>query len=309
MEDLNQQEISPFLSLGVLLFAGVSLWAFVVAAVRFMRGKFVPYERRRRVPWGALDLLLVFLIYGGLAVLAQRLAAEWFALEPVSESTPRAGEGLEAAHPLVVLLHENPSLWTLLLCGFVGILVAPIVEEFLFRLLLQGWLESAEHRLRRSLPALRRLMPGAAPIVLASLFFGSLHYRGPLPVTDPKRLTVMFAAGALVSLVTLAGAVGLVRFRTGATAFDFGFVPEKLWPDVRLGLAAFVALAAPIYLVQINLRLWLPKHPIVDPITLFFFAAALGTLYYRTHRIVPSIVAHMALNTTSLLLAWHALVG
>ena len=37
---------------------------------------------------------------------------------------------------------------------------------------------------------------------------------------------------------------------------------------------------------------------------LFFFALALGTLYYRTHSVVAPIVLHMALNVTSLTMAW-----
>jgi membrane protease YdiL (CAAX protease family) len=40
-----------------------------------------------------------------------------------------------------------------------------------------------------------------------------------------------------------------------------------------------------------------------DPIALFVFALMLGVLYLRTHRIGPSIVAHMGLNLTSLMLA------
>lgn len=309
MEDLGPQEISPWIVLGVLLFAAASLLAFMVAAVQFIRGKLAPYEWRRRVPWGAIDLLVVFLAYGCLIVVISMGAAAWFGLEPITPTTPRAGEGLEAAHPLMVLMNEDPSVWTLLLCGAVAILMAPIVEEFLFRLLLQGWMESAEGRLRRWFPAVRRLIPGTVPIVLASLLFASLHYRASAPVTDPRRLMISFVAVALASLLTMAAAIVLVRLRTGATARDFGFVPEKLPADVGLGLLAFLALAAPIYLLQVDLRFWLPTHPVVDPITLFFFAMALGTLYYRTHRIVPSIVAHMALNTTSLIWAWYILAG
>jgi len=43
---------------------------------------------------------------------------------------------------------------------------------------------------------------------------------------------------------------------------------------------------------------------VADPLTLFLFSLILGTLYYRTHRILPAIVLHMTLNFTSLTLAW-----
>jgi len=51
----------------------------------------------------------------------------------------------------------------------------------------------------------------------------------------------------------------------------------------------------------------LPPDVAPDPIPLFFFALALGILYLRTHRISAPITLHVALNGTSLALAWLAL--
>jgi membrane protease YdiL (CAAX protease family) len=42
------------------------------------------------------------------------------------------------------------------------------------------------------------------------------------------------------------------------------------------------------------------------PVPLFFYALALGYLYNRTHRIAPSIVAHLALNSTSMAMLFLA---
>ena len=39
-----------------------------------------------------------------------------------------------------------------------------------------------------------------------------------------------------------------------------------------------------------------------DPIPLFFLAVVLGYLYAKTHRLLPSIVVHMALNGLSMLM-------
>jgi len=39
-----------------------------------------------------------------------------------------------------------------------------------------------------------------------------------------------------------------------------------------------------------------------DPIPLFLLALVFGVLYHRTHRIVPSLVLHMAFNATSIIL-------
>ncbi len=79
-------------------------------------------------------------------------------------------------------------------------------------------------------------------------------------------------------------------------------MPKKFFGDVALGLVAFMAVAAPIYVLQGVLQMHL-KEVAADPITLTVFAAVLGFLYFRTHRLVPSILLHMALNGTSLLLA------
>ena len=91
-----------------------------------------------------------------------------------------------------------------------------------------------------------------------------------------------------------------------------GLGAEHLASDVRLGLVAFAAVAVPIYAIQIGVTK-LQEHAgysaAADPVSLFFFALALGFLYYRTHRIVPAIVLHMSLNLTSLAMAWLAGMG
>ena len=93
----------------------------------------------------------------------------------------------------------------------------------------------------------------------------------------------------------------------GSDGADFGFVPAKLWADVRLGLVAALAVVGPIQLLQVLLQTFvMPKEVAADPLSIFVFAAVLGTLYCRTHRIVPGITLHVALNLTSLTLAWLA---
>ena len=69
-------------------------------------------------------------------------------------------------------------------------------------------------------------------------------------------------------------------------------MPGKLASDLRLGFAAFLAVTVPVYLVWIDAEQLLPHNVIPDPIAIFFLSLALGTLYYRTHRILPCIVLH-----------------
>ena len=90
--------------------------------------------------------------------------------------------------------------------------------------------------------------------------------------------------------------------------FDFHFRARDSRVKVGLGLVAAMAVVAPIYVIQVWLVLLLPHYIAVDPVPLFLFALVLGTLYYRTHRIVPAVVLHMALNLTSLVVAWLLLV-
>ncbi|GAH16902.1 unnamed protein product, partial [marine sediment metagenome] len=52
----------------------------------------------------------------------------------------------ETSHPLVGLLRDDPSLKFFAMSGFAAVLVAPLVEEFFFRVLLQGWLETMFYR-------------------------------------------------------------------------------------------------------------------------------------------------------------------
>jgi membrane protease YdiL (CAAX protease family) len=47
----------------------------------------------------------------------------------------------ESKHPLVEAIRDNPTLPLVLASGLLAVIAAPIVEEYLLRVLLQGWLE------------------------------------------------------------------------------------------------------------------------------------------------------------------------
>ena len=177
------------------------------------------------------------------------------------------------------------------------IAVAPIVEELLFRLLLQGWLESLERRIRRRLRLVRPWAAGILPVVVASVLFAVLHIRTPQPQEDLFTLVFQIGIGAAASLLVAALLAVWLRLATGATLEDFGIVPGRLASDLRLGFAAFLAVTVPVYVVWIEAERLLPRNVIPDPIAIFFLSLALGTLYYRTHRILPCIVLHVCFNT------------
>ena len=115
-------------------------------------------------------------------------------------------------HPVIELIEHRPSGMMLVVLTVSTVLIAPLFEEFLFRVLLQGWLEKVEEswliRLRDQpgqeisatvecaenidpLPAdgavstakLFGITPGFLPIAISSLIFSLMHYgQGPAMV-------------------------------------------------------------------------------------------------------------------------------
>jgi membrane protease YdiL (CAAX protease family) len=314
----------PLAAFAAALAGSAFVWNWL--ARRRRRGiALLPYQPRRRVPWQGWDVLLVVVFY----VLALEVAGEIVArvlgpdaMRPLPSSPgpagpadgdddgghaqePRSSGPAGPVHPLMRLLGGG-DLWVQLGAALTAVVVAPVVEECFFRVLLQGWLEAAERRRRRRLPGLRRLLPhGAAAVIASSLVFACLHARAgdkeyPLPY-----VTAMLLGQAAASVLATAFALAWVRVRAGATPRDLGWAPEHLWSDVRTGLLAFAAVAVPTYALQFLFWSLLPKGVAADPAPLFFFALVLGSLYYRTHRIVPAIVLHMSLNACTLML-WLA---
>lgn len=82
---------------------------------------------------------------------------------------------MPSEHPLLTLTRERPSLAILSLATVMAVVVAPLFEEFAFRVVLQGWLESQQARLRRNYEGYVGELPGFAPIVITSVLFAVLH--------------------------------------------------------------------------------------------------------------------------------------
>jgi membrane protease YdiL (CAAX protease family) len=278
-------------------------WARI--ATRRSRGlPVLPYQRRRFVPWQGVDLAFIFVLYlalQGCIFMVIRAALGAKALRPSAMHDP---DKVDMSHSIAKLMESGGPL-TLLLCVVSAVLVAPIVEEFFFRVMLLGWLDKVERRNRRRLPTLRRFMPhGLWPILFSSFLFAMMHFRaGPLEIKMKVLAWLLLGDGA-AKLLTMAFAISWLRWRVGATAADFGWAPAKLLADVRLGLIGFVMMTVPIYGLQLVFGQVIPKYIAPDPFPLFFLAIMLGLLYYRTHRIAPSVTLHAALNATSFFLLW-----
>lgn len=85
-------------------------------------------------------------------------------------------------HPLIEVMREHPSREALAATAVLAVVVAPIVEELIFRVVVQGWLERLVRTWRRTNSDLRGLPVGAIPIILSAALFAAAHAHGPDPI-------------------------------------------------------------------------------------------------------------------------------
>ena len=302
---------APFWLVALILAAvGVSLAFWAIVLMRRMHGRTaLPSEAQRSVPWQGVDLLVILAAYFAMSGVAVGVVRWSLGPERVRPMPAVNDEVHETAHVVLKALAAGGP-WVVVLCVVAVVVVAPVVEEFLFRLLLQGWLEARMERWAFHQPAVRRFLPGAAgPIFVSSLLFAAAHYRVAGPRYRTDFLVAMLLAQVVIGFLLVCFAVGWLRLRVGISMADLGIVPDKLAGDVQLGLWSLVGLLGPVYAIQIASHLVLPEHIAPDPIPLFVLAIGLGVLFARTRRLAPCIVLHAALNAVGLGLAWATLPG
>lgn len=306
--------------LGMLLVIGLVLLAILAcvvvwiwAAERWNSGlPVVPLEPRRRVPWRAIDVVLVVSAY----VLIPMVVVSGARTGIDTASAPKRAvvkQKVDSSHALQRVLSEKDTLgWPIVVAAVLAIVIAPITEELVFRLVLQGWLEAIERRLRRRIRGLRQIVGGLMPVGTVALLFAAIHYRGAGTQPDASTVLSLLQLFAVSSLMIVVFSVWWLRNSAGATLSDLGIVRDKVASDVRLGLLSFLAVMPPVYGIMLGanvaLDVLMPGKGVherlaADPLPLFFLGLALGILYYRTHRIVPSIVLHSAFNTVGVALA------
>jgi membrane protease YdiL (CAAX protease family) len=284
----------PVAILAVFLAASAAVWTWIYG--RWRQGApIIPLARRRPVPWQAQDVLFLFLI--GLLLLP------WAVREWTGPDAQQAADAKpELAHAAEQLLRAG-SFRGIAVAVVMAVIVAPLFEEFFFRVLLQGWLEAVWSRWRRKHRKLRAGPASWIPIVLPAVLFALMHCRASEISHSPQYLTDQFLAYMGATLLALAVAIVMLRFAAGATAADLGWKPERLRFDVKLGLLALLAAFGPVQALQGVLAVlvkWKGIDYAPDPVPLFFLALIFGALYHRTHRIAPSLVLHMAFNATEI---------
>jgi membrane protease YdiL (CAAX protease family) len=260
----------------------------------------IPLARRRPVPWKALDVLFIFLIGSLLPWMAVGAVQAWMGPATAQRA---ADQKPELAHPAEQVLRRGTPCEKAVTV-VMTVIIAPLFEEFLFRVLLQGWLEALWSRWRRKHPELKSAPMSWLPFVLPAALFALLHLRAGKEPLPSRYLTGLFLGQMAADLLTLALAIAVLRSAAGATAADLGWKPEKLRADAKLGLLALLAVIGPLLALQFGLVLlvkWKGINYALDPIPLFLLALVFGVLYHRTHRLAPSLVLHIAFNATSII--------
>jgi membrane protease YdiL (CAAX protease family) len=244
---------------------------------------------------------------------------------------PSFSELKEEEHPVMRMLRAEPGRLEILVIVFTAVVAAPVLEELLFRGVLQPWFGGGRNR-------------------------GWIALAGALALAVKGRLTKMEAAwtgSGLLATLEEGTAIGFVLLlvpgyylarRLGAALADFTIPPHDssesfhaLQPDEQILSSSGEMLAIPnspltelpsehvqpsrreramnqagaIYATS---ALFAAAHSFAwpTPISLFVLALGLGFLVYRTRSIVGSIVLHALFNAVPcvlLLLAPHAAKG
>jgi membrane protease YdiL (CAAX protease family) len=161
-------------------------------------------------------------------------------------------------HPLTKLVRGHPRPMDLVVGGFAAMVAAPLVEELLFRGVVQPWC---------------RTRPWGGYLAIAGALLLAFARRVPglqaaweahsvaraWPELLPVGFVLLMVPAYLAVRVWLPPAAGAVY----ATSLLFGAAHSFAWPQ---------------------------------PVPLFFFALALGALRYRTQSLVPSVVTHGLFN-------------
>jgi membrane protease YdiL (CAAX protease family) len=280
--------LTTLLAQGVMLYAGVvqipkkgeevapSGWMLAADAVtKFLSLAAVALFIRARQPLSLSDLgfrsdrlradcftgLIAFCMLAPLVFGIQFLLVQWW----------------PSSHPLIEMLQKTPSPGMFALTCFSAVIVAPLSEEFAFRVLLQGWLEKiAQGNERTDAILLGGHTPPEPPAIVdldraASAEPGTARPIAPVDYANPYA-----PPPALSAPEKLPTAEPLEHTE-----------PSRLWP-------------LPILVSALVFSLLHWSHG-PDWVPLSVLGVGLGYLYQRTHRATPSIVVHFLLNSLSMI--------
>ena len=259
---------------------------------------------KKFVPWKGWEVLLFFFVWFMMVWFMMQIVCAiaggvvgYIATSSQPQAPSAAMEQTHHGHPIAQLIEQSKNSPAALLVVFLtGVVVAPLIEEFLFRLLLQGWLEAK---------LLRYRVPFASGIAIITVsFFFALIHAGNSTAMDGQMLLGMFTAINIGSLAFFTlGILYLIGIRdVQITRYFFG-TERRLRPQFFVN-AGYCILAL-LVIVSISAGLdTLYPHSNMDPIPIFFFSVLLGIIYSRTQNLSYCILFHACLNGISLVLTW-----
>ena len=198
-------------------------------------------------------------------------------------------------HPAAQLIQKGRLIPIVLFVAFVSMVVAaPLIEEFLFRLILQGWLET-------KLLQFRVPCAGGIAITVTSFCFALIHL-GDSGHFGLWPLFVMFIAFSIVNLLLFVfGIVYLILIRK-AKMTDYFFGTERFFRPGFFRIAGYCLLVV-LFCQGLGIVLgYIYENTNVSLIPIFFFSLALGVLYSKTKNLSYCILLHACMNAVALAL-------
>ncbi|MEM8944925.1 MAG: CPBP family intramembrane glutamic endopeptidase [Planctomycetota bacterium] len=180
-------------------------------------------------------------------------------------------------HPLVEQLEANPSSAMLTVGIAMAVIAAPLFEEFTFRCLLQGWLEKVEDTVVGYHATSRNSDEIAS---------NGEEQNGEAQHDEHVQYEHVNAHQYVPKVLAV---------DTPPTT-NHSPPPHGLIPALPHGWTPILISGTVFGLAHLG-------HG-VAPISLILFGIVLAYLYQRTHRLLPSITAHMVFNGYSMLLLW-----
>ena len=251
------------------------------------------------VPWTFLDVAFFFALWLGAQMVSAGIVAATHASSP--SQAPVAAETEGHQHPIERLVQKSQNAPMILLVAFLSVVVAaPLIEEFLFRLLFQGWLES-------KLLQLQIPYADCIAVVAVSFCFAAIHAGSGRDLGLSALFYLLVSFLVLNLLIFTFGILYLVRMKS-LTMTENLFGTERFFRPGFFRSAGYCLL---VILLCFGLNAILNNlFPATntDPIPIFFFSLVLGTLYSQTKNLSYSILLHACLNGMSfLVLLWHVM--
>lgn len=191
--------------------------------------------------------------------------------------------GNEEKNILELLVRNGIAWWEWALLVFTTVIGAPVMEEIVYRGVLQGWLHRASLLGHVGL-MLAVLACGSLPLA-SYLFPGRLDSSTPnlADALGPFFFSIVLIAGHAIWLMVL-------RLRVPRDAYGAEVQPaaqqDSRWANARLSVYGAATLFAIV-------------HPWPTPIPLLLFGLAVGWLAHRTQSLIGGMVCHALFNSVA----------